>query len=171
MSDMNDAPQKPKRKWIPIVVGVLFLLFVLGVGAVVFTAAWLRNHMEVAETTEMDAAKAFDEVRARFPGQPLLEFRDGTPKALEVPAGPASTVSLTTLHILAFDDDEGKLARIEVPFWLLRLKSGPIAFSSWASGFKDERVKLRVEDLERRGPGIVLDMTQPREGRVLIWAE
>ncbi len=171
MSEMNDAPQKPKRKWIPIVVGVLFLLFVLGVGAVVFTAAWFRNHMEVAATTDMDAAKAFDEVKARFPGQPLLEFRDGEPKALEVPAGPASTVSLTTLHILAFDDDEGKLARIEVPFWILRLKSGPIAFGSYAAGFNDERVKLRVEDIERRGPGIVLDMTQPREGRVMIWAE
>lgn len=171
MTDMNDAPQKPKRRWIPIVVGVLLLLFVLGVGAVVFTAAWFRNHMEVAETTEVDAAKAFDEVKARFPGPALLEFRDGAPKVVEAPAGPASTASLTTLHILAFDDDEGKLARIEVPFWILRLKSGPIAFSSWASGFNDERVKLRVEDIERRGPGIVLDMTQPRKGRVLIWAD
>ena len=61
--------------------------------------------------------------------------------------------------------------RVDVPFWLLRLKSGPIAFSSHASGFDDERVRLRVEDIERRGSGIVLDISEPREGRVLIWAE
>ena len=61
--------------------------------------------------------------------------------------------------------------RVDVPFWLLRLKSGPIAFSSYASGFDDRRVRLRVEDIERRGPGIVLDVAEPNEGRVLIWAE
>lgn len=33
------------------------------------------------------------------------------------------------------------------------------------AGFKDERVKLRVEDIEQRGPDIVHERTQPREGR------
>ena len=60
---------------------------------------------------------------------------------------------------------------VDVPFWLLRLKSGPIAFSSYANGFDDRGVKLSVADIERRGPGIVLDVSEPNEGRVLIWAE
>ncbi|PHY08817.1 MAG: hypothetical protein CK533_13255 [Acidobacterium sp.] len=57
--------------------------------------------------------------------------------------------------------------------WRRSLLSGqrPFAFSSYANGFDDRQVKLRVEDIERRGPGIVLDLQQPREGRVLIWAE
>jgi hypothetical protein len=63
------------------------------------------------------------------------------------------------------------MVRMNVPFWLLRLKSGPIAFSSYAANFDDERLRLSVEDLERRGPGIVVDFDDPREGRVLIWTE
>jgi len=171
MTDMNDAPPKPKRTWIWIVVGVLAFLLVLGVGAAVFTAVWVSNHMEIVDAPAADATKSFDEIRAKFPGQqPLLEFQGDEPRVIASHAA-ASSVRLSLLHIIAFDDDEGKLVRVDVPFWLLRLKSGPISFSSYTSGFDDRRVNLSVEDIERRGPGIVLDITEPREGRVLIWAE
>jgi len=173
MTDMNDAPPRKKRTWIWIVVGVFAFLFVLAIGSAVFTAYWLGNHMEIVETPPADAAKAFEEARAKFPGQqPLLEFQDGEPRTVANTATPSS-VKLTTLHILAFDESEGdgRLVRVDVPFWLLRLKSGPISLSSYADGFDDRRVKMTVEDIERRGPGIVLDIKEPNEGRVLIWAE
>lgn len=173
MTEMSDAPPKPKRTWIWIVVGVFAFLCVMAVGGVAFTAYWLGNHMEIVESPVADANKSFDEIRAKFPGQqPLIDFESGQPRSIASgePAA-ASSVRLTTLHILAYDEDEGRLVRVDVPFWLLRMKSGPIAFSSYASGFDDERVKLRVEDIERRGPGIVADVTELREGRVLIWAE
>lgn len=173
MTDTYVEPPKPKRTWLWIILGVFAFLFVLALGGAAFTAYWVGSHMEFVETPATDAAKSFDEVRAKFPGQrPLIEFQGGergTITANETTT--ASPVKLTTLHILAFDDDEGHLVRMDVPFWLLRLKSGPIAFSSYASGFDDEKVRLRVEDIERRGPGIVLDLERAREGRVLIWAE
>ncbi len=173
MTDMPDGPPKPKRTWIWIVVGIFVFLCVLAIGGVIFTASWLGSHVEIVEAPAPDAAKSFDEVRTKFPDQrPLIEFHDsGRGTITTNPATTASSTRLTTLHIMAFDDDEGKLVRVDVPFWLLRLKSGPIAFSSWASGFDDERARLRVEDIERRGPGIVIDLTQAGEGRVLIWAE
>lgn len=174
MTDTYVEPPKPKaRSWLWIVLGIVVVVGMLGLGGVVFTAVWLGNHMEIVETGSSDAVKSFDEVRAKFPGQrPLIEFQDGRRGSLTAdPAAPASSVRLATLHVLAFDQDEGRMVRVDVPFWLLRLKSGPIAFSSYASGFDDARVRLRVEDIERRGPGIVLDLDHPREGRVLIWAE
>ena len=39
-----------------------------------------------------------------------------------------------------------------LPFWLLRMKPGPILFSSYASGFDDAGVSIRPEDIERPGP-------------------
>lgn len=173
MTDNYDAPPKKKRTWLWVVLGVFAFLFVLGVGGAAFTIYWFGNHMEIVETPAPDAAKAFDEVRAQFPGQrPLIEFQDGEPRGLSNdPAAAKSSVRLTTLHVIAFDEGEGRLVRVDVPFWLLRLKSGPIAFSSYTSGFDDRRARVRVEDIERRGPGIVLDLDRPREGRVLIWAE
>lgn len=173
MTEMSDAPPKPKRTWIWIIVGIFAFLFVLAIGSAAFTAYWLGSHMEIVETPPANAAKAFDEARAKFPGQqPLLEFRDGEPQSLASTATPSS-VKLTTLHVLAFDESEGdgRLVRVEVPFWLLRLKSGPISFSSYASSFDDRHVKMTVQDIERRGPGIVVDVTERGEGRVLVWAE
>lgn len=176
MTDMGDAPPRRRRTWIWVVVGIFAFLFVAAIASSVFVAYWLGNHMEIVETPARDATSRFDEVRAKFPGQqPLLEFRDGETRTnVSSSATAASTVRLTTLHVLAFDESEGsegRMVSVDVPFWLLRLKSGPIAFSSYASGFDDSRVKLRVEDIERRGPGIVVDITEPNEGRVLIWAE
>lgn len=173
MTEPYVEPPKPKRTWLWILLGVFAFLFVLAIGGAAFTAYWVSSHLEFVETPAPDAAKSFDEIRARFPGQrPLIEFQDGdrgTINANETTT--PSSVKLSTLHIIAFDDGEGRLVKVDVPFWLLRLKSGPIAFSSYASGFDDEKVRLRVEDIERRGPGIVLDLAHAREGRVLIWAE
>lgn len=175
MTDMGDAPPKRRRTWIWVVVGIFAFLFVAAIGSSVFIAYWLGNHMEIVETPVGDATSRFDAVRAKFPGQlPLLEFRDGETLTNSGGPKPAATVKLTTLHILAFDESEGsegRMVSVDVPFWLLRLKSGPIAFSSYASGFDDSRFTLRVEDIERRGPGVVLDITEPNEGRVLIWAQ
>ena len=173
MTDDYVEPPKPKRTWLWIVLGVFAFLFGMALGGAAFTAYWVTSHLEFVATPAPDAAKSFDEIRAKFPGQrPLIEFTDGRRGAItknEITA--ASSARLSTLHIVAFDDNEGRLVRVDVPFWLLRMKSGPIAFSSWANGFDDNKVRLSVEDIERRGPGIVLDLADSREGRVLIWAE
>lgn len=171
MSEMNDAPPKKKRTWPWVLLGVFAFFVITGVGMALFTVYWVGSHVEIVETPPPDAMKTFDEVRSKFPGQqPLLQFADGEPTAIATTDTP-STASLHTLHIVAFDDDEGRLVRVDVPFWLLRLKSGPIQFSSYASSFDDRKVKLSVADIERRGPGIVLDLAEQNEGRVLIWAE
>jgi hypothetical protein len=78
---------------------------------------------------------------------------------------------LDTLHVLAWDPDEGKLAKVSLPFWFLRLKSTPIELSAYASGFDDEGVSLRAEDIEKYGPGVILDYSTPSGERVLLWAQ
>src|SRR5262245_51135179 len=116
MDDSAPAP-KPRRKWIPIVLGVLFLVFVLGIGGVIFSVAWFREHFAVANASESEAASTFDEIHAKFPGQqPLLEFRDGTPRFVNPTGSAGSGKPITTIHILAFDKDEGEMARFQIPF-------------------------------------------------------
>lgn len=171
MSEVIDAPPKKKRTWLWIILGVFAFFIVAGLGMAAFAVYYVGSHFEVVDTPAPDAEKSFSEVRAKFPGQqPLLAFKDGEPMSIAEITTPSNT-KLTTMHIVAFDDDEQKLVRVDVPFWLLRLKSGPISFSSYASSFDDRKVKLSVADIERRGPGIVLDLAERSEGRVLIWAE
>lgn len=172
---MNDAP-KPKRKltWLWIILGVLFVLFVAGVSAVFIAASYFRQNVQIArDISDADANREFDAALAKFPGQqPLIRLVDGQPQFVADRANPSpSAKPLTTMHVLAFDEDEGGLARISLPFWLLRMKSGPIELSQYSRGWDDERVKFRIEDLEKAGPGIVMDVTRPRDGRVLVWVE
>lgn len=165
-----------KRKWIPIAIGVVVLLFFIAVGAVIFAVSYAREHLQISTTSETDAMRAFDDVRAKFPGRPLIEVKDGEPASVgDRSSEAASKAELTTLHVLAWDPDEDHLVRVEVPFWLLRMKSGPISFSNYANGLRNDRVRLTVEDIERHGPGIVVDVSDmgrgPGRGRALVWAD
>lgn len=170
---MNDEMPRKKRRWIPILLGVLLLLGIVAVGAIVLTVSWFRQNMTITESTNEAADKQFDEVRARFPGQqPLIQLVDGRPQYVAERASQSSSQkSLTTLHVIAFDNDEGKVVTFSLPFWVLRMKSGPIRISAYQQGWDDRGVSFRIEDIEKHGPGIIVDGSEHGEGRVLIWAE
>lgn len=169
----GDTPRSKKRNWIAIVLGVLLLFGILGVGCVVISVSWFRQNLSVTGTSEEAAVQQMDEVRSRFPGQqPLIQLVDGQPQLVAERASQAPTqTTLSTLHVIAFDSDEGNLVNFSLPFWLLRLKSGPIRLSAYQQGWDDRGVSFRVEDIEKHGPGIIVDVTRPGEGRVIIWAE
>ena len=170
---MNDPQPAKKRRWIPIVVGVLFVLFILAIGGVIFTVSFLRQNMTVSEMSETSAEDEFDKVRARFAGQqPLIQMIDGKAQYVDERAAPSSPAGpLKSMHVMAWDDEEQKLVTFSLPFWLLRMKSGPIRLSAYSQGWDDRGVSFRVEDLEKHGPGLLLDVNEPNEGRVIIWAE
>jgi hypothetical protein len=170
---MNEEQPRKKRRWIPILIGVVLLFGVIAIGAVVFTALWFRENMTITRSSEDAATQQFDEVRRRFAGQePLIQMVDGRPQitrelaSLAVPRAP-----LSSIHVIAYDRDEGNTVTFSLPFWLLRMKSGPIRISAYQQGWDDRGVAFRVEEIERHGPGIVVDVSEPGEGRVLIWAE
>lgn len=169
----GETPAPKKRSWITIVLGVLVLFTILGVGCVVLTVSWFRQNLDITETSQEAAMKELDAIRSRFPNQqPLIQLVDGRPQYVtERASQSASQTRLTSLHVSAFDQDEGNLVRFTLPFWLLRMKSGPIRISAYQQGWDDRGVSFNVEDIEKHGPGIIVDITQGREGRVVIWAE
>ncbi len=170
---MNDAPPRKKRTWIWIVLGVFLFLVVLAIGGIIFSVSFLRQSMSVTGMSATAADSEFDSVRAKFAGQqPLIQLVDGRPQYdADRTAASTSTTPLKTMHVMAWDDDEGQLVTFALPFWLLRLKSGPIQLSAYSQGWDDRGVSFRVEDLERHGPGLLMDVKEPDEGRVLIWVE
>lgn len=169
----DQEPARKKRSWIPIVIGVLILMAFVAIGVIGVTISYFRQHMEVVETSESEAMKQFDEVHAKYPGQqPLIQLVDGKPQYVaERASQSAPEGSLTSLHILAYDRDKGQIVNFTLPFWLLRMKSGPIRISAYHQGWDDRGVSMRIEDIERHGPGIIVDATERLEGRVLIWAD
>ena len=169
----GDTPPPKKRNWLAIVLGVFLLFGILGVGCVVLTVSWFRQNLVVTASNEESANQQFEEVRKRFPGQqPLIQIVDGKPELNSARAGetPAQT-TLSTMHVIAYDPDEGNIVNFSLPFWLLRMKSGPIRISAYQQGWDDRGVSFRVEDIEKHGPGIIVDVARPGEGRVIVWAD
>lgn len=160
------------RRWAPIVFGVTVFLVFVAICAVVVGVAWFRDHMSVEASTETDAGAAFEAVRQQYGGRaPLLELQGPSPPRSNPPPPDAPRTSLTTLHVLAWDARDGRLARFEIPVWVLRLKEGPIRFGTYASGLDELKISLTVADMERYGPGILVDISRDGRDRALLWAE
>lgn len=163
-----------RRNWPWILFGVGVVIVVIGIAAIVATTAWVQQNLTVQDSTQVDAEREFETVRTRFAGRPpLLELRNGRPVYTggKPPAAQNAPAPLDRLHVLVWDPNDRRLASFALPFWFLRLKSGPIEFSSYASGMDDDGVDLRPEDIEKFGPGIVLDTTSPSGERVLVWTQ
>src|SRR5918993_3393789 len=159
------------RRWAPILFGVAVFVVFVGISAAVFSVSWVREHLQVEAATPTNADAAFSDVRQRFASKPpLLELRDSVVARRHEPAADAPRTSLTTMHVLAWDPEDEELARFELPFWLIRLKESPIRFGTFATGLDELRIHMTAADIERYGPGIIIDIT--RDGKdVLVWVD
>jgi len=160
-----------RRRWVLIAFGAVILIVFIGIGAIIAVTAWFQQNLQVDSRSASDADQEFDAVRKQFGDRlPLLEMRGERPEYTveRDKAGAPSTAKLESMHVLVWDPDEERLARVTIPFWLLRMKAEPFRFGAYASGL-DDRVNLRPEDIEKYGPGIILDTRRGSGERVLVW--
>ena len=159
-------PQNTRKTWVSVVIAAVVICGILAVAAIGGTALFIYRHVNAQ----------FAETRARFAGQrPLIEIRHDDEPVLHRETIPAEmpAAKLETLRVLAYDTREEKLIRVSIPFWLLRLApSRHVSFlSDTGINFDSDRVRLTLDDLERRGPGLILDQADRRGSHVLVWTE
>ena len=177
MPDSSDRPPRSARRtWVSVLIASVIIVGVLAIAVVGGTAYFFYRHVNSSFTPPEDADTEFAQARARFGGQkPLIEIRKDDEPVLHRDAIPASlpATKLETLCVLAYDTHEEKLVRVSIPFWLLRL--APTKHVSFLSDtgidFDSDRVRLTLQDLERRGPGLILDQADRRGSQVLVWTE
>ena len=160
--------KKDTVRTLAIVVGGLLLVAIVALGS----AVWLfMRSFDLGQVDAATATQEFEQVRGRFAGiTPVLGMENGDPVILRRPPAQGTGARLSTLHVLAWDADDRGLARIDLPFWLLRLKSGPIEIGShryWG----DTELNITVDELERYGPTLVFDHKGEDGERVLVWTD
>ena len=166
-----------KKNWLLIILGIVIFVVIVGVVAVVGGAYWFYRQMDIHTIATADAQQQFDAVRARFQGQvPYLEIsltdnheETTVHREMEKP----TRTPLTRLRVAIYDARDHRFVQMGLPFWLLRLGGNkPVNLRQGGSGF-DPGVRLSVttEDLERRGPGLILDTTGRHGEHVVIWSE
>ncbi len=158
------------RRWVKFSLAGLAVI-VVAFGVLAGTGAYfvLRN-LDTRSATEPETLREFDLIRARFGArQPLLEIVN--PKAGDIrinrlvhPEG----LKATRLHVVSWKAEDGELFRTEVPVWLVRFSSINVLSQL---GVAPAKFSLTVQDVERYGPGIVVDYRRPGESHALIWVE
>ena len=160
------------KTWVAVLIAVAVVAAVLMIAVVGGSVYWVSRHIDAQATSDASAADELSRTRARFAGQvPLLEIRGRDDVVLRRTArrADARRGEPTTLHVLAFDPDEGRIVRMNMPFWLLRLAPGRrLRFG--ASGV-DANVRLTLEDVEAGGPGLLVDGRSPDGQQFIVWTE
>src|SRR5262245_27590030 len=116
----------PTWAWVVIAVVTLGILLVITLAA---AGLWfLRSHISVQPTTVAAATSDFQTIHDRFANQkPLIELDDHGNFVHADTDRPNGTKRPDTLNIAAFVPREEHVVHIDIPFWLLRLKShGPL---------------------------------------------
>ena len=75
------------------------------------------------------------------------------------------------LNVLAFDPENGRIVRISIPFWLLRMKMRGTTVDFNGRKMNLEDLQLTVSDLERFGPTLIVDHKNSTGERVLVWSQ
>jgi hypothetical protein len=156
--------------WLKVVLGILGVIavFVLALGGT--GAYFVFSNLDQRELPEAESVKAMEAIRARFgPRPPLIEIAN--PKTMDVRVNrpdQASSTPVDTIHIINWKREKDEFMTTSIPLWLMRFSSVNILSQL---GIAPERFRLTVEDIERYGPGIIVDYSVPGDFRLLLWVD
>ena len=164
-----------KTTWISVIVGIVLSICVLAVAAIGGAAYWFSQHIDRKDASVESAHNQFERIRGQFGGQqPLIDVEDNEKVVVHQPPAPdGAPRPITTFHVLAYDAEEEALTHVDVPFWILKLAPKSQFATLTKNPFVRQKTQLDARDLERRGPGLVMDLVdRPKVGtRVLIWTD
>src|SRR5829696_7023245 len=160
------------KTWVWVVVGIV-VFGILGVIAMAAAGLWfVKSHVNIQSSTTAVAAVDFQTVRARFANQkPLIELDEHGSFLRANTDRPAGTQRPQTLNVMAFDPHDEKVVRLDLPFWLLRLKGGGGSFDIGRRSVDLARMRLTVEHLECYVPILRLEQKETGSSRVVIWSQ
>jgi hypothetical protein len=98
-----------------------------------------------------------------------------------VTAAPTTAAQpLRTFHTVVYDTrGGGRLVRISVPYWLAQRYARHDGAFRWLgeltflddTEFDPESIVVSLDQLERRGPGLIVDYRHPSGGQFISWVD
>jgi hypothetical protein len=158
------------RRWVKWTLGGLALCVLAFMAFAATGGYYVMRNLEVRKAPEADTLKEFDVIKARYGArEPLVTLVK--PEAGDIrlsrtthPQG----LKASTIHVLTWTAEEGDRMQADIPLWLMRFSSLNILSRL---GVAPDKFRLTAQDVERYGPGIVVDYRKPGHSVVLIWVE
>jgi hypothetical protein len=160
------------KTWVWVTIG-LVVVCILGLVSLAAAGLWFaKTHINVREISPTAAVVDFDSVRKQFTNQkPLIELDDRGHFLRANTDRPTVEQRPQSLNVMAFDPDEGRVVKMDIPFWLLRLKMNGTRVGLGSDSIDLNELRLTVEDLERFGPILIVDHHGRHGERVLVWSQ
>jgi hypothetical protein len=166
-----------KKNWGLIILGIVIFVIIVGAGVIGTFGYIVYRQMDVQTANVQAPDEEFARALKKFEGQvAFIELPEGLgPGTLVVHREQMARepASLTGLRVLAWGPRDKKLVRLTLPMWLLRLSGRQGVSLSDRDVPLSANMNLRVtaDELERHGPGLILNFTTTTGERVLVWAE
>jgi hypothetical protein len=170
--------------WVWVVLGIVGFFVLAGAGLVGGSILMVRRHVHSELAEKQTADQEFARQRARFAGQqPLIELRKSVDEDERMifhrPAESAPRrTDLQTIRVLFYNSRDARLVRIDVPLWIMRMmpsnggtQGRRMTLRGRDVDFDFDSGNLTLEDVERHGPGLVVDGVDSHGAQVLVWAE
>jgi len=163
------ATMARKRSTLVLVIaGIIVCTVMLFAGVLVW---FFTSALERSPADQATADARFQELRGRFRGvTPLFEMGPNGPVLKRQPPPKPATGRLRSLEMLGWDGNDEELARVTIPFWMIRMKPGNINVSS-NDQERSVRLSLSADDLEDYGPTLLLDHTDEEGYHLVLWTE
>jgi hypothetical protein len=134
----------------------------------------MHQHVHTRFVPADQAAAELSSARAPAAGvnnRPMLEV-SGQLQVLVRRDATRERRRFVALHWVDYDPLARKLVRADIPEWLLRIASADdrVRLANLDVVQKDNEL-ITLEDLERHGPGLILDVNVPQGRQVIVWIE
>ena len=130
------------------------------------------RHTSITKPAAAEADGVFAMIRERYKGRaPLIELQDRTsPAAVKINRPPATAArqDVKHFHVVVWDSRQGTFVRSSVPVWWMTFNANNVLTNL---GVPLGGYNLSVQDVERYGPGIIIDFQPPGGGHMLVWVE
>jgi hypothetical protein len=150
---------------------VISAVVLFAVGASVGLVVW--RHTALTKPAAADAQASFTSIRERYKGRPpLVEIKNLGTLTIDVRVNrlpeSAPRHQVRHFHVIVWDSRGGSFVRSSAPVWWMHFK-GTSLLSQLGVPLGD--LSLTVADVERYGPGIIVDFQPPGGGHMLVWTE
>jgi hypothetical protein len=166
-----------KKSWGLIILGIVILAVIVGVGVIGTAGYIVYRQMDIRTDTlpspDEEFAKALETLKGQVPFIELSARPGEGTVVVHRDQMAAQATPIAGLRILAWDPHEKKLVRFTLPMWLLRLtgRRGVNLSDHDVPLSTDMNLHVTADEIERHGPGLILNFATTGGERVLVWAE
>jgi hypothetical protein len=151
---------------------VFGFVLVCGLAGIVAFVVLASRSITVVSASRAEAERRIASIRAGLPSKvPLVDIDDSGRVVRMTPSSEGTARPVARLKAVAWRDADQRLVSADTPFWFLKLKAPAARYALEGTGFDLDRLGLTPADIERFGPGIIVDHIGRDGGLLLVWTE